>query len=198
MSGPQCLSKQIGDRTECALLQFSLDLGEYYPFVRDNHPEDSFFKVFKFSVERKTMTTVVTDDKGFTIYSKGAPEVILQRCNQIVRKNGDVGKFLPEDKLRIDEIIKHMQEKSHLKVLCLAYRCFYPLGKCMNILGSTTGTFCNPTKENKRNKDSGPSICICQKHACFQSLELVYLSISLSLVESHLIFVQTLAKLIQG
>lgn len=139
MSGPQCLSKQIGDRTECALLQFSLDLGEYYPFVRDNHPEDSLFKVFKFSVERKTMTTVVTDDKGFTIYSKGAPEVILQRCNQIVRKNGDVGKFLPEDKLRIDEIIKHMQEKSHLKVLCLAYRCFYPLGKCMNILGSTTG-----------------------------------------------------------
>lgn len=129
MSGPQCLSKQIGDRTECALLQFSLDLGEYYPFVRDNHPEDSLFKVFKFSVERKTMTTVVTDDKGFTIYSKGAPEVILQRCTQIVRKNGNVGKFLPEDKLRIDEIIKHMQEKSHLKVLCLAYRCFYPLEK---------------------------------------------------------------------
>lgn len=139
MSGPQCLSKQTGDRTECALLQFSLDLGKYYPFIRDNHPEDSFVKVFKFSVERKTMTTVLTDDNGFKIYSKGAPEVILQRCTQIVRKNGNVGKFLPEDKLRIDEIIKHMQEKSHLKVLCLASRYFYPSGKCMTILGSTTG-----------------------------------------------------------
>ena len=128
MSGPQCTSKQVGDRTECALLQFALDLDEYYPFIRENHPEELFVKVFNFSSERKSMTTVIPDGQGFKIYSKGAPD-ILQRCTSIVRQDGSVGRFIPEAKLRIDEVIKHMQEKSHLKVMCLAYRHYYQFGR---------------------------------------------------------------------
>lgn len=128
VSGPQCTSKQVGDRTECALLQFALDLDEYYPFIRENHPEELFVKVFNFSSERKSMTTVIPDGQGFKIYSKGAPD-ILQRCTSIVRQDGSVGRFIPEAKLRIDEVIKHMQEKSHLKVMCLAYRHYYQFGE---------------------------------------------------------------------
>lgn len=127
-SVPQNLPKQNGDRTECALLQFVLDLEEYYPFIRQDHPEESFVKVFHFSSERKSMTTVIPDGGGFKIYSKGAPDVILERCTGIVRRDGSVGKFLPEDKVGIDQVIKNMQEKSQLKVMCVAYRHVYPSG----------------------------------------------------------------------
>ena len=75
------------------------------------------------------MTTVISDDDGFKIYSKGAPEVILKRCTGILRKDGNVGNYLTEDAVGIEQIIKNMQEKSHLKVMCLAYRNFYPSGK---------------------------------------------------------------------
>jgi len=128
-SGPQSPPKQIGDKTECALLQFVLDLEEYYPFIRKDHPEESFIKVFNFSSERKSMTTVIPDGDGFKIYSKGAPEVILKRCTGIVRRGGSVGRFLPEDTVAIDQVIKNMQEKSQLKVMCLAYRHVYPSGR---------------------------------------------------------------------
>ncbi|KAL9972964.1 hypothetical protein ACROYT_G019365 [Oculina patagonica] len=125
-SGPQCLPKQIGDRTECALLQFVLDLGEYYPFTRKEHPEETFVKVFGFSPERKSMTTVIPDGGYFKIYSKGAPEVILERCTAIVRHDGSVGKYLPEDAVRIGQVIKNMQDTRHLKVMCVACRYIYP------------------------------------------------------------------------
>ena len=64
------------------------------------------------------MTTVIQDGEGYKIYSKGAPEVILRRCSGIMLHDGSVGTF-PEDP---GEIVKTMQEKSQLKVMCLAYK----------------------------------------------------------------------------
>lgn len=105
-----------------------LDLGKYYPFIRRDHPEETFVKVFGFSPERKSMTTVLPGGDEFKIYSKGAPEAILERCTGIVRHDGSVGKYLPEDSVRIGQVIKDMQERSHLKVMCVAYRYVYPSG----------------------------------------------------------------------
>lgn len=75
------------------------------------------------------MTTVIPNDYGFKIYSKGAPEAVLKRCTGIVRQDGSVGKYLPEDAVGIEQVIINMQQKSHLKVMCLASRDFYPLGE---------------------------------------------------------------------
>ncbi len=105
-----------------------LDLGEYYPFIRKEHPEETFVKVFGFSPERKSMTTVIPDGRYFKIYSKGAPEVILGRCTAIVRHDGSVSKYLPEDADEISKVIKNMQEARHLKVMCVACRYIYPSG----------------------------------------------------------------------
>lgn len=105
-----------------------LDLGQYYPFIRKDHPEDIFVKVFGFSPERKSMTTVIREGDNFKIYSKGAPEAILERCTEIVRHDGSVGKYPPEDRVRIDQVIKNMQDTNHLKVMCVAYRYHYPSG----------------------------------------------------------------------
>ena len=98
------------------------------PFIRKDHPEESFVKVFHFSSERKSMTTVIPDGDGFKIYSKGAPEVILKKCASIVRRDGSIGKFLPEDEVRIERVVKNMKEKSQLKVMCIGYRLVYPSG----------------------------------------------------------------------
>merc|ERR1719403_742164 len=43
---PQDLPTQIGNKTECALLGFVLDLGEDYREIRRRNPDSSFTKVF--------------------------------------------------------------------------------------------------------------------------------------------------------
>ena len=75
------------------------------------------------------MTTIICEGGDFKIYSKGAPQAILPRCTEIVRHDGSVGKYLPEDEVRIEKVIKNMQDTHHLKVMCIAYRHqIYPSG----------------------------------------------------------------------
>ena len=74
------LPKQIGNKTECSLLGFLLELGQDYEKVRDETPEDKLFKVYTFNSVRKSMTTVIKlNNGGFRVFSKGASEIILKR-----------------------------------------------------------------------------------------------------------------------
>ena len=50
---------QIGNKTECALLGFVLDLGLDYRAIRKRNPDTSFAKVFTFNSARKSMSTVI-------------------------------------------------------------------------------------------------------------------------------------------
>ena len=78
--GKSHLAKQIGNKTECALLGFVLELGQDYEQVRSETPEDKLFKVYTFNSVRKSMTTVVKlNDGGFRVFSKGASEIVLKR-----------------------------------------------------------------------------------------------------------------------
>ena len=70
--------QQIGNKTECALLGFVLDLGEDYRAMRRRHPDESFVKVFTFNSARKSMSTVIPlESGGYRVYTKGASEIIL-------------------------------------------------------------------------------------------------------------------------
>ena len=112
----------IGDRTECALLQFVLDSGVYYPYIRDKHPDSEHVKVFRFTPQRKSMTTVVKGNDGHhKVYSKGAVEALLSRCTNVLHESG-VEPLSSEQMYNIKQIIKKMQEGSGLKIMCLAYR----------------------------------------------------------------------------
>ncbi len=71
----------IGDTTEGALLYFAQDQGFDYVSVREKYLVK---EEFLFDSVRKMMSVVV-EDKGenggvFTVYTKGAPEMILDRC----------------------------------------------------------------------------------------------------------------------
>ena len=73
---------QIGNRTECALLDLVLTLGRDYESVRQRHPEQTFRKVYTFNSARKSMSTVVRRPDGrdgFRVYAKGAAEILIRK-----------------------------------------------------------------------------------------------------------------------
>ena len=74
------LPKQMGNKTECALLGFVLDMGQSYEAVREDNPQDTLVKVYTFNSVRKSMSTVTHLPGGnFRLYTKGASEIVLQK-----------------------------------------------------------------------------------------------------------------------
>ena len=76
------LPKQIGNKTECALLGYVLDLGQDYESIRAECPEDKLYKVYTFNSVRKSMSTVVrhpSNSAGFRLFTKGASEIVLKK-----------------------------------------------------------------------------------------------------------------------
>ncbi|KAI7794041.1 putative plasma membrane calcium-transporting ATPase 3 [Triplophysa rosa] len=117
------LPKQVGNKTECGLLGFLLDLKRDYVPVREQIPEEKLYKVYTFNSVRKSMSTVVQMPDGrFRLYSKGASEILLKKCSSIIGTNGDVRSFMPRDR---DEMVKKVIEPmacEGLRTICIGYR----------------------------------------------------------------------------
>lgn len=64
--------KQVGNKTECALLGLVVDLGKDYQALRDQMPEDKLYKVYTFNSVRKSMSTVIQlpNNEGFRVFTK--------------------------------------------------------------------------------------------------------------------------------
>lgn len=78
------LRKQVGNKTECGLLGFVLDLGADYEKVRERMPEEKLHKVYTFNSSRKSMSTVINlEAGGYRLFSKGASEIILKKWVQL-------------------------------------------------------------------------------------------------------------------
>lgn len=74
------LPRQVGNKTECGLLGFVLDLKQDYEPVRSQMPEEKLYKVYTFNSVRKSMSTVTKlPDESFRMYSKGASEIVLKK-----------------------------------------------------------------------------------------------------------------------
>lgn len=74
------LPKQLGNKTECALLGFVMDMGQSYEAVREDFPQDTLVKVYTFNSVRKSMSTVTHLPGGnFRLYTKGASEMVLNK-----------------------------------------------------------------------------------------------------------------------
>ena len=77
---PTELHKQVGNKTECALLDFVLDLKESYQTIRKEYPEESFRHVYTFNSVCKSMSTVIRrEGGGYRIFTKGASEMVLKK-----------------------------------------------------------------------------------------------------------------------
>ncbi|XP_043829981.1 plasma membrane calcium-transporting ATPase 3 isoform X5 [Dromiciops gliroides] len=119
------LPRQVGNKTECALLGFVLDLKQDFQPVRDQIPEQKLYKVYTFNSVRKSMSTVICmPDGGFRLFSKGASEILLKKCTNILNRNGELRSFRPRDR---DEMVKKIIEPmacDGLRTICIAYRDF--------------------------------------------------------------------------
>ncbi|XP_036388372.1 plasma membrane calcium-transporting ATPase 3 isoform X3 [Megalops cyprinoides] len=117
------LPKQVGNKTECALLGFVLDLGRDYAPVREQVPEEKLYKVYTFNSVRKSMSTVLQlPDRSFRLYSKGASEILLKKCTSILAAGGEPRSFRPRDR---EEMVKKVIEPmacDGLRTICIAYR----------------------------------------------------------------------------
>ncbi|XP_078530391.1 plasma membrane calcium-transporting ATPase 1 isoform X2 [Lissotriton helveticus] len=123
------LPSQVGNKTECALLGFVLDLKRDYQDVRNEIPEETLFKVYTFNSVRKSMSTVLKNSDGsYRMFSKGASEIVLKKCYKIITADGEAKVFRPRDR---DDMVKRVIEpmaSEGLRTICLAYRDF-PVGE---------------------------------------------------------------------
>nr|CAB3224470.1 plasma membrane calcium-transporting ATPase 3 [Phallusia mammillata] len=116
---------QVGNKTECALLGMVRDIGREYESVRKEITEEKLFKVYTFNSVRKSMSTVVQNEDGsYRLYTKGASEIVLKKCNNILNEQGEAIRFSTADK---NDMIRNVIEKmasNGLRTIGLAYRDF--------------------------------------------------------------------------
>lgn len=119
------LPRQVGNKTECGLLGFVTDLKQDYQAVRSEMPEEKLFKVYTFNSVRKSMSTVIRKPEGgFRVFSKGASEIMLRKCDRILNKEGEIVPFKSKDR---DNMVRNVIEpmaSEGLRTIGIAYRDF--------------------------------------------------------------------------
>ena len=106
----------IGDPTEGALVVAALKAD-----VEARERDDRVLHEIPFDSERKAMSVVVRGpEDSATMYTKGAPEVILAKCDREWR-HGQIGPLTPERRDEIQRIAAAMAARA-LRVLALADR----------------------------------------------------------------------------
>lgn len=119
------LPQQLGNKTECALLGFVLDMGQKYQTVRDEVPEEALYKVYTFNSVRKSMSTVISMKFGYRLFTKGASEIILKKCNFILDCKGKPQPFKVEDQENIVKNVIEPMAEDGLRTICLAYKDYH-------------------------------------------------------------------------
>ena len=109
--------KQLGDPTEVALVVSAQNLG----FMKKDQ-EEKFKRVeeIPFDSERKLMTTIHSDQDGFKVYTKGAVDMLLERCTNIL-VGEDIKPLTQEMKQEVKNVNEDMSKKA-LRVIALAYK----------------------------------------------------------------------------
>lgn len=108
--------KLVGDPTETALIQYAFNHGyNKNTMERINHRE---FEL-PFDSERKLMTTVNRFDNTFKVLVKGAPDILIKKCNRIL-DNGSVRPITDDDISAVVKSNTGMAENA-LRVLAYAY-----------------------------------------------------------------------------
>jgi len=114
----------LGNKTECALLVFSLKLSEdeeNFSHIRHQYPV--VYRI-PFSSSRKRMISVILGDHGtYRMYIKGAPEIILERCTSLLTESGNTQAIESSARARVelDRLLEAMANDA-LRTLALAYR----------------------------------------------------------------------------
>jgi len=110
----------IGDPTEESLVRLGIDLKFDKKKLTEEEPR---LKEFEFSSERKLMSILRQGGRGNILYSKGAPEKIINLCSHELI-NGNVIQITPQRR----RVLLHESSKLEadaLRVLAFAYKNFH-------------------------------------------------------------------------
>ena len=107
--------KYIGSATECALLRLCKDFN--YQTAREI---SDIVRQIPFNSQNKYMLTMIHTPNHYILYSKGAPEVILEQCGYELIE----GSMKPLTGTRKQEIIREMSQlqKEAMRVLAFGYK----------------------------------------------------------------------------
>ncbi len=116
--------KVTGEPTEAALVAWAYRLG-----LKKNELKEKLSRVGEapFDSSRKMMSTVHRDNGGFTQYTKGAPDVVIDRCTHYI-SGGEIKPMTEEYKNSILTANKAMADKA-LRVLAMAERRYTEMPK---------------------------------------------------------------------
>lgn len=109
--------KSIGDPTEVALVALAYEKGL---FKKELEREKERVNEIPFDSDRKLMTTIHNFEKKYRVYTKGAIDVLLDRCNRIV-VNNEIVELNNQMKGTILKVNEEMAENA-LRVLGLAFK----------------------------------------------------------------------------
>nr|QFR55262.1 PMCA2 [Onchidium reevesii] len=121
------LAKQLGNKTECALLAFTLALNRSYMDVREVYKEEDLVKVYTFNSDRKSMSTVIQvrdKEDTYRFFCKGASEVVVKKCDYIMDEQGKAQPFSNRDHERVVNDVIEPMASDGLRTICLAYKDF--------------------------------------------------------------------------
>eukprot|EP00741_Cyanophora_paradoxa_P012330 tig00020607_g11915.t1 len=119
---PSGALERVGSRTECVLLAWlEREAGLGPAELAAARRGAALRAVFPFSSAVKSMTTIVrTEDGGFRLHVKGAPERLLARCERAAGPDGREGPLGPAEREALLAEVERMAA-SGLRTLCLAY-----------------------------------------------------------------------------
>ena len=121
------LPKYIGQPTECALLFWISKLNADYEKIRKTGSEIALR--FAFSSTRKRMSTAIFineeeefyDEGSFRMYTKGASEIVLNRCVNLITSNGEIELISEEKRKEMEEYINKLA-RNGLRTFALAFK----------------------------------------------------------------------------
>ncbi len=105
-----------GEPTENALVEYAKKVGQLKSKIEEKSPR---IGEVPFDSSRKMMSTIHEENGKYTQYTKGACEILLERCTTYL-KNGKVEKLTEQDKKEIMKKSKEFADKAY-RVLGAAY-----------------------------------------------------------------------------
>ncbi|KAI3654976.1 hypothetical protein MP228_000356 [Amoeboaphelidium protococcarum] len=133
-------SAYVGNKTECALLDFCDKLGLYDYTSLKKDADSSILQVYPFSSLRKSMITVIKlDDNTVRFYIKGASEIVLGYSDKVMvynqaHNNFQSSQLSDQYKVQLQEKISKFANDS-LRTIIIAYKDM-TMGEYKDIVGA--------------------------------------------------------------
>ncbi len=107
----------IGDPTETALVAYAKKIGNSIKEIKANYPR---IDELPFDSKRKLMSTVHTNNNGKIAYTKGAVDMLLNRCTKIL--DGDYVRDITDTDIAEIRKSNRKMGRDALRVLALGYK----------------------------------------------------------------------------